>query len=299
MRILITGSEGNIGSRLIPYLRECGHTIFRTDQIQGFAEDYQVANILSPIDLIEAFDYFEPEAVFHLAAMVSRVTCEQSPNITVETNLGGLSNVIQICKVHGSKLIYFSTSEVYGNIGGVLSEDRECKPNNFYGLTKYLGEKLVEYELTNGLKAVTVRPFMLYHDTEKIGDNHSAFVRFVTNLLRGDKITVHKGSKRSWFYLDDAVKVFEKLIYLTDYEVVNVGSDEIIGVDHLAQMICGRLGLQYSKVVDELPLPCRMTLEKIPDITKQKSLTGITSSVSIGEGIALMINNYENRGTHL
>ena len=74
--------------------------------------------------------------------MVSRITCEKSAVETISSNLLGLTNIIEVCKLYNSKLIYFSTSEIYGNIGGLLSEDRaDINPNNRYGLTKLLGEK--------------------------------------------------------------------------------------------------------------------------------------------------------------
>lgn len=296
MRILLTGSEGNIGSKLVPYLKSCGHIVFRTDQLQGTGDDYSVVNILSAGDLYEAFESFSPDVVFHLAAMVSRVTCEKSPHLTVDTNLMGLNNVIQACRAFDSKLIYFSTSEVYGNIGGYLSEDRDCKPNNLYGLTKYLGEKLVQYELANGLKAVIVRPFMFYDEDETRGEHRSAMIRFAENLTRRNKITVHKNSKRSWMHISDAVRVLEKTIYL-DFNIINIGSNDIILTDDLARKMCVILGLKYDNHVIELPLPDKMTLEKYPDIRKQTELTGIIPEVTIEDGMRRVLNKFSYYGT--
>jgi len=286
MRILCIGSEGNIGTKLVPYLRSCGHEVFRCDQVQAVGNDYSVVNILSPLDLIKVFDWFNPEIVFHLAAMVSRVTCEASPSLAVDVNLSGLNNIINLCKTFDSKLIYFSTSEVYGNIGGYLSEDRQCKPNNLYGLTKYLGEKLVEYHLKN---AVIVRPFMFYDEDETRGDHRSAMIRFCYHLSRKEKITVHKGSKRSWMHISDGVKVLERLIYTNGFQLVNIGSGELINTESLAMTICNRLGLQYSDYVIEEPLPERMTLEKVPDIRRQIELTSIKSEIDLNAGINLIL----------
>ena len=290
MKILCIGSAGNIGSKLAPYLKSCGHDVYCCDQVQDFRENYSVVNILSPMDLLRVFDHFNPEIVFHLAAMVSRVTCEQSPNLCVDTNLSGLNNVIQLCKSYEAKLIYFSTSEVYGNIGGYLSENRECKPNNLYGLTKYLGEKLVEYELKN---AIIVRPFMFYDEDETQGDHRSAMIRFCYHLLRKEKITVHRGSKRSWMHITDGVKVLERLVYSVGFNIINIGSNELINTEDLAGIICRRLGLNYADYVIELPLPDKMTFEKIPDIRLQTEITGIIPEIDIHTGIGLVINKIQ------
>jgi nucleoside-diphosphate-sugar epimerase len=286
-RILCIGSEGNIGSKLVPYLRSQNHEVFRCDQAVG--NDYQVCNIISPLDLLRVFDEFNPEVVYLLAAMVSRVTCEKSPELTINTNLSGLNNIIELCKIFNSKLIYFSTSEVYGNIGGKLSEDRICEPNNLYGLTKYLGEKLVQYELND---AIIVRPFMFYDEDETIGDHRSAMIRFAYHLSRKERITVHKGSTRSWMHISDGVKVLERMIYVTGPQIINVGSLELINTEDLAYKMCVFYGIKYSDYVIEEELPDKMTLEKTPDIRKQIELTGIIPEISINEGIRRVCNKF-------
>lgn len=290
MKILITGAEGNIGSRLIPYLKN-DHIIFRIDQIQKYESDYMVCNINEVGDVFSAFTLFMPDVCIHLAAMVSRVTCEQSPFLTVDTNLTGLNNVIQVCKTFNTKLMYFSTSEVYGNIGGYLSEDRQPEPNNRYGLTKYLGEKLVEYEVNSGLKAIIVRPFMFYDEKETRGEHRSAMIRFAENLSLRCKITVHKGSLRSWLHMSDAVKYIERLLHVNTFEIVNIGTSEIVLTENLAKMMCEYFGLDYSQYVYELPLPDKMTLEKYPDIRKLIALTGLEPEISLSEGVKKVLES--------
>jgi len=261
------------------------------DQIQKYESDYMVANINEVGDLYEAFSTFSPDVCIHLAAMVSRVTCEQSPFLTVDTNLSGLNNVIHVCKAFDTKLMYFSTSEVYGNIGGYLSEDRTPEPNNRYGLTKYLGEKLVEYEVKNGLKAIIVRPFMFYDELETRGDHRSAMIRFAENLSLRRKITVHKGSLRSWLHMNDAIRYIEKLIHVDRFEIVNIGTSEIILTENLAKIMCDYFGLEYAQYVYEMPLPEKMTLEKYPDIRKLIALTGIQPEISLQEGVKKVLES--------
>lgn len=290
MKILVIGSEGNIGSRLVPHLKK-EHEVFRVDQMQGFDSDYAVCNIMNIGDIYSAFDHFEPDIVFHLAAMVSRVTCEASPFLAVDTNLTGLNNVIQACKIFGAKLIYFSTSEVYGNIGGVLSEDRECKPNNLYGLTKYLGEKLVEYNLNAGLKAVTIRPFMFYDEKETRGEHRSAMIRFCYNLMNGRKIKVHNDSCRSWLHISDGVKILSDLMLIDHYDVINVGSEELIFTIDLVKLICNEIGIPAtSSLIEAIELPEKMTLEKIPDVRKMMSYSNHIPNVDVRTGVKLVIN---------
>lgn len=67
------------------------------------------------------------------------------------------------------------------------------QPNNRYGLSKLLGEQLVGYEVrTNGLRAVSLRPFMGYDEDEEFGAHRSAMIRFAYGLATGQPIEVHR-----------------------------------------------------------------------------------------------------------
>lgn len=288
-RILVIGSEGNIGKVLVSYLKGKGHDVYCADQTQGCRNNYFVANICNYGDLDCVFYKSKPEIVFNLAAMVSRVTCEASPCITIDTNLSGMNNVMQLCKRRNAKFIYFSTSEVYGNIGGILSEDRECSPNNRYGLTKYLGEQLVKYEVNNGLSALIVRPFMFYDENETHGEHRSAMIRFADSLKARQKIVVHKGSSRSWMHMTDAVVILERLMHLDSFDIINVGNSELIETEEIARKMCAKLNLRYEDYVIENDLPDKMTLEKIPSVQKQFNYTGIMPAIDINKGICLVL----------
>lgn len=299
MKILVIGSEGNIGVKLTQKLIKCGHEVLRADILQHFSPDYAQTDIVSMLDLYSAVDRFKPDVVYHLAAMVSRVTCEAAPHLTIDTNLSGTNNVAQLCKRIGAKMINFSTSEIYGNIGGILSEDRtDIEPNNRYGLTKYLGEKIVEYEVKyHNLKAVTARPFMYYDEDETLGDHRSAMIRFAEGLLNGDKIAVHKNSKRAWLHMDDAAVALEKLIYVDKYCAINIGYPKVVQTEYIAQYMCNKIGVDYRKMVDLVELPFQMTLEKIPDLTRQKKLLGFEPTISIEEGMDRVITKVKSRLT--
>jgi nucleoside-diphosphate-sugar epimerase len=296
MKILVTGSEGNIGKVLVPYLKSNGHVVFCIDIQQKFEDGYRTVDINNGADIINAFYEFRPDVVFHMAAMVSRVTCEHSPVTTIKTNVCGTENVIQLCKQVDAKLIFFSTSEVYGNIGGNLSEARtDLKPNNIYGLSKLMSEQLVTYEVANGLKAIIVRPFMFYHEDETFGNHRSAIIRFVVSLLKHQKITVHNRSYRSWMHLDDAVVVLEKLCYVDQFVTINVGNPELHLMEVVAHKICSKVDRIYADYVIEEELPEKMTLTKVANFTLQKLLTGYECVISLDEGIDRVIEKVKKR----
>ena len=108
MKILVIGSEGNIGARLVEHLLKKGHQVLRSDIIQHFSRNYVQTDVTSMLDLVPEVYDFRPDVVYHLAAMVSRVTCEAAPALTVDTNISGTNNVAQICRSVGAKMVNFS-----------------------------------------------------------------------------------------------------------------------------------------------------------------------------------------------
>ncbi|MFP4323031.1 MAG: NAD-dependent epimerase/dehydratase family protein [Anaerolineales bacterium] len=294
MRILITGSEGNIGVHLVRQLRAEGHEVLRADLLPGWHDEYIQTNIVFPNDLLPAFQRFQPEVVFHLAAMVSRVTCEGSPHMAVDTNLSGTNNIAQMCKNFGAKLIFFSTSEVYGNLSGEMREDmRDLQPTNRYGLTKYMGEMLLDYEHREyGLDVVVLRPFMFYHEDETRGSHRSAMIRFAENLSQRERITVHKDSRRGWLHMDDAVRAIAACVHLSGWHIINIGHPDIIETEWMARYMGELLEINVEDYWDLIPLPERMTLEKYPNLDRQRELLNFTPEVDIKMGIQRVLRQF-------
>ncbi len=294
-KALLIGSEGNIGQPLVNYLRKKGYETLELDIRSGWRDNYMMADINHPLDLLPAFDW-GPDVVFILSAVVSRVTCEQAAGLAVHTNLSGINNVLQLCKRVDAMAVYFSTSEVYGPECETMDETiSDPQPNNRYGLTKLLGEKLVEYEVRQyGLRAVSLRPFMVYDEEETLGDHRSAMIRFASDLYRGRPINVHKGSYRGWMHVSDAVRALECAGNLKEYSVINIGHPDIHPVAELAEMIREELGAS-KELVRTNEIPERMTLIKKPSLKRQEEILGIRPEVSLAEGVKRVCDRIRER----
>jgi len=195
--------------------------------------------------------------------------------------------VLQLCKRVSAQTVYFSTSEVYGpEIEPMAEAAADPRPNNRYGLSKLLGERLVEYEVrTYGLRAVTLRPFMIYDEHEELGDHRSAMIRFASNLARSLPVEVHSGSARGWMHISDAVRAVEAAASLDEYAVINIGHPDVRPIEELAELIRAELDAdpELVRVVD---LPARMTLRKRPTLERQQELLGVEPQVGLEEGVA-------------
>lgn len=284
-RALVIGSEGNIGKPLAAHLRAQGWEVLCADIKPGWRKDYLQVDINQPADLMPTLRW-KPDVIFALAAVVSRVTCEQASSLAVSTNLGGLNNVVLLAQAADAKLVYFSTSEVYGPTDGPMDETLTVpRPNNRYGLTKLLGEQLVDYEVAqHGLRAVTLRPFMIYDENEDFGDHRSAMIRFAHDLARGRPIQVHRGSARGWLHISDAVRAIEAAAGVEEHAVINIGHPDVTPIEALAEGLRTRLNASPSLVTPH-DLPARMTAAKQPSLARMRDLLGVTPKVSLDEGL--------------
>jgi len=287
-KALVIGSEGNIGVPLVKHLGERGYEVLSADIRPGWRDNYMLVDINQPIDLLPAFDW-RPEVVFVLSAIVSRVTCEQAGSLAIATNLSGINNVLQLSKRVGAMVVFFSTSEVYGSNCDSMDEgNSNPQPNNRYGLSKLLGEQLVEYESRiYGLKAVSLRPFMIYDENEELGNHRSAMIRFAGNLAMNKPIEVHRGSARSWLHISDAVQAIEAATRVQEYTVINIGHPEVMPIAELAEMIRKELDIS-SELIKHTNLPSQMTLIKIPVLNRQRDILGIRPKVSLHEGVKMV-----------
>jgi nucleoside-diphosphate-sugar epimerase len=285
VRAIVTGAAGNIGAPLVHALEQRGDTVISIDTQPAWRENYLTADVRNPADMIGIED-FAPDVIFHLASMVSRVTCEAAPSLAIDTNLVGTQNMLEIAKRCRARFVYFSTSEVYGNTPRLMRESMLPQPNNRYGLSKLLGERLVEYEAAAGLRAVTLRPFMMYDEDEAFGDHRSAMIRFAHDLALGQPIVVHEGSARGWLHVSDAVRaIIAAGEYEGEYLVANIGHPDIRPIAELATMVNGHF-TGAPELIRVEALPDRMTLVKRPHLHVQEEVLGVVPSVSLEDGVA-------------
>ena len=294
-RALVIGSQGNIGRILVRHLRREGYEVAEADIKPGWRENYFMADITHPLDLLPAFEW-GPGVVYLLAASVGRMTCDQASSLSIATNLEGVNNVLQLCKRFQARCVFFSSSEVYGPQVDTMDDSTTLpRPNNRYGLTKWLGEQLVEYEVaTGGLEAVTIRPCMIYHEDEDLGDHRSAMIRFANNLASGKPIEVHAGSARGWLHAEDAARGIEAAAYLREYATINLGHPSVVPMVELAEMIRASLDADAS-LIRVTELPPQMTLVKRPTLQRQRDLLGFEPVIGLAEGVRRLTDRVRSR----
>lgn len=289
MRVLVIGSEGTIGTQLVPYLKEEGFSVKRADRIRMRADDYIMVDITHYETLEPAFDP-TPDIVIHLAGEVSRETSEHWPNIAIESNVIGTMNVIRLCLRNNARLVFAGTSEEYGASyfdGIPVSEETQPRQQQgIYGLTKWMAEEIIEYcHRRYDLHAIIVRLFMCYGPGELPNPYRSAISRFIDWARQNEPIHVHYGGERSWCYIDDVV---EGIVSATKYDdepfsIFNIGREEPWTMEDVAREII-RLTNSNSEIILE-PAPPGITLVKRGNFDKAEKALNWKAQTSFLDGL--------------
>lgn len=165
MKVLVTGSNGQLGYDVVNELNKRGHTVFAADINEMDITDAKSVNAVIPA--------FGPDVVIHCAAWTAVDLAEAEPEKCSLVNKTGTENIVNACRMINAKLLYLSTDYVFSGSGTAPWKPYDSrKPINVYGKTKYEGELAVEkYE-----KHFIVRIAWVF------GKNGKNFVKTVLNL---------------------------------------------------------------------------------------------------------------------
>ena len=115
MRILVTGSLGVLGTPLVAELRDRGHEVWGCDLTHSGDPQYIRADVAEYHQLDHVYGQAHPDVVYHLAAEFGRLNGEIYTEQLWRTAMVGTRNVLDLCSHYGAKLLFASSSEVYGD----------------------------------------------------------------------------------------------------------------------------------------------------------------------------------------
>lgn len=163
MKILVTGGNGYIGRRLVASLSR-GHDVTLLDRSKAGSARTIVGDIRGELDL-SGFD-----AVYHLAAVSSPSIVEMDRMAAWDVNVNGTLNIAKRLKA-GQRLVFLSSAQVYGKKSRKQHTEADLPdPDNFYGLTKLVGEQLISfYARSAGFPFVIFRLFNAYSSDQPKG----------------------------------------------------------------------------------------------------------------------------------
>jgi dTDP-glucose 4,6-dehydratase len=265
-KVLITGSGGFIGSRLVERLVGTGASVRAFVRYNSRA-DPGLLRMLAPETVsqleIVGGDLRDLDAirkavkgcefVFHLGALISIPYSYQHPIEVAESNFMGTLNVLMACRDLGvQRLIHTSTSEVYGTaLTPVIDETHPLQGQSPYSASKIGADKLAEsFYCAYELPVVTVRPFNTYGPRQSA---RAVIPTIITQAIAGN--TIRLGSLdtiRDFTYVDDTVDGFLCAAIASDVDgcAFNLGTGEAISIGDLSEMIIRKVGNQVKVEID-------------------------------------------------
>lgn len=223
MKVLVTGGAGFLGSHICFELEQAGHQVEVLDLKLSRFHDLRFPEIVRT----HFEEHADSDICIHLAAKVGRLFGEDDPMETITDNVGMTALVAQQCGERKIRMVYASTSEVYGDNGEALCDEYEgpfTRPHNVYGISKWFGEKLCEHYAPDGL--TILRFSMPYGPGLPAGRGRAAIINMLHQALHNQPIPVHKGAERSWCYVTDSVRAVRMILEQTKGGIFNVGRDD-------------------------------------------------------------------------
>jgi dTDP-glucose 4,6-dehydratase len=283
-----------IGRHLASRLRSSGYKVVALDTEILRQEGYLRADICSMVETMQAFKQWNIDFVFHLAGEVGRENGELFARRSIDVNVSGTMNILQLCREYDVPMIFASTSEIYGDLNEeVMSEDlfftKRVFQTNCYAISKFQAETFLKHFVENyGTKAISLRFFMCYGEGEFPSYFRSAVSRFVYNILDGKPITVHKGTVRSWCHVDDITLgcqlAMEKADMGIPYKAYNIGRHDPKSMEEVAKLCC-RLAGRSESLIRYSEVPKFVTPVKIASFDKARRELGYESHITLEEGL--------------
>ena len=292
-KILITGSDGFIGSHLTEALVRAGHSVRAFVMYNSFNSwgwlDQSPTDIRDNLDVF-AGDIRDPhgvktamkgcDTVLHLAALIAIPYSYHSPDTYIDTNIKGTLNVLQAARELGVKrVVHTSTSEVYGSARFVpITEEHPLQGQSPYSATKIAADQLAySFYASFGLPVTIARPFNTYGPRQSA---RAVIPTIITQIANGKK-QIKLGAvspTRDFNFVHDTVAGFIAAMKSDKGlgEVINFGSNFEISIGDTAQLIAEAMNCKIEIITDEVRLrPENSEVERLwADNSKAKTLFG-------------------------
>lgn len=327
-RLLITGGAGFLGYYLIKTISLWNQSFpqkISLTVIDNFTLNQPAwINSLDSNIKVETLDISKPfsdklleqEYIMHAASIASPSFYRRFPLQTIKANVFGLQQLLEGAaqKKTCEGMLFFSTSEIYGNPEAHAIPTLESYPGKVsctgpracYDESKRFGETLcVNYHKAYDLPIKVVRPFNNYGPGLSLNDKR-VIPDFANNILNGEDITLfsHGDSTRTFCYVADAiVGYFKALVFGRPGEAYNIGTETPeISMRTLAKIMCdiAQSQFDYQGTLRFLKHPDQDYLtdnpdRRCPDITKARTELQYHPEISLKDGLRRTLCWYQTQ----
>jgi dTDP-glucose 4,6-dehydratase len=291
-KILVTGGLGFVGSNLVPELGSRGHKVWVCDLMHSEKQNYVRCDVTKYDQLERLFNLHDFDFVYHLAAEYGRWNCEDYDENAIVTNIVGTRNMLKAQQKHGFKMVFFSSAEVYGDFGGVMTEsvmdNIAIKQMNEYAIDKWHGELMcLSFAEMHGNEVVRIRPGCMYGIHEYYHPYRGVIPVFIYKTLMNEPYTCYLGHTRIHDYIVDSCKTYANIVdNFKAGEVYNVGGKPEWNhtIKELSDLILRTVGRSDEKIIYKPEEPFT-TKHKTLDSSKAIRDLGHNPSTPLEEGI--------------
>ena len=303
MNILVTGGLGLIGHNVVARLEQKEHDVIITDTRTNYGIipqseiDYLMAerlkkisgNNIYQIDITDANNIewlvakHKPQVIIHMASFPRQKVVNANPAWGSRVMMEGLINVCESAKKHGvERVVYISSSMVYGDFADQVEEDYDCKPIGQYGIMKLTGEDIVkDYHRRGAFDYAIIRPSAVYGPLD-VEDRVVA--KFMLTAMRGGVLNVNgAGETLDFTYVDDAADgiVAAATRIMARNNTYNITKSHSVSLLAAAEMIV--------KIVGQGTIACRDKDADFPsrgalNIDRARTILGYDPQVDVEEG---------------
>jgi len=290
-KILVTGGLGTVGSPLVDELENRGHDVWVVDRPWTDREKYHQADISEYRQIAPLFDEHEFDYVYHLAAAFGRKNGEDFYEAMWRSNVIGTKHMIRLQEEHGFRMIFSSSSEIYGDYEGEMSEDlplcEGVRQHNDYAISKWVNEQQILNSADRyGTETVRVRFFNNYGPGERYSEYRSVVCKFCYAALANEPYYVYTDHERPFTYIDDAIDTIASIVdNFNPGTVYNIANDQRYSIKELSDTILDYLGKDDSIVEYREAEPDAVTT-KNPTIERAKRDLKHNPDTTLEEGIA-------------
>jgi len=298
MKYVITGGAGFIGSNIVKLLVKNGHNVSIIDNLHtgNLSRLKEIEDKISfyKIDVRNYEDLkkfiTDVDGIFHQAALTIVPESFQKPEEYFDVNVNGTNNIFKIAAELGIKVVFASSSSVYGDVNEIpIKENFEKNPINPYGKTKVDKEKLAEKYWKDNVSIIGLRYFNVYGKGQT-GTYAGVITQFMKRIDKKLSPIIHgEGNQiRDFISVEDVAKanlMSMQSNILQDF--LNVGSGKSISILNLAKMMIKIYSKDLSPIFDdELP----GDIEKSSaDITKTKEKINWEYKIQLEDGLKKLI----------
>ena len=264
MKFVVTGGAGFIGSYIVKYLVDNGYQVVvidnlfrgKQDNLAGYEDkiDFHSLDILNFEELRKLVK--DSDGIFHQAALTSVPESFIQKDKYQNVNVNGTENIFKLGKEFGIKIVYASSSSVYGNPKSIpIKENASRNPINPYGRTKLEDEILAEQYSKLGVKIIGLRYFNVY-GIGQTNDYAGVITKFYEAIKSNNPpIIFGDGTQvRDFISVDDVAKA--NLLSMqsnTNFALLNIGTGIATSINDLANLMIKLSGKSLVPIHSKLP----------------------------------------------